>query len=218
MKRRIPSFIAGMAAMAAVGSLSVGALAAAGAMTITVDPINIQVNGEAFQPKDTEGKDVPVFSYDGTTYAPLRALAEAYGLEVGYDQEKNMATVTGNAATATPTPENTASPTDYSDWSAEEEAAYQEFKGLWEIKDLITDNSGGWHNYHAVYAGSMSKEEFLNYWNTNIDTVSKFGQRFIVELRIQTDYLLWFDYQDTCIGQAVIYPNGKAYCSIYPLN
>lgn len=33
------------------------------------------------------------FTYNGTTYAPLRALAEAYGLEVGYDAEKKMATV-----------------------------------------------------------------------------------------------------------------------------
>ena len=34
-----------------------------------------------------------VFVYDGTAYAPVRALAEAYGLQVGYDSEKNLATV-----------------------------------------------------------------------------------------------------------------------------
>ena len=34
-----------------------------------------------------------VFTYNGTTYAPLRALAEAYGLEVGYDSQQNIATV-----------------------------------------------------------------------------------------------------------------------------
>ena len=32
-----------------------------------------------------------------------------------------------------PDPDNTALPTDYSDWSAEEEAAYQEWKSLWDI-------------------------------------------------------------------------------------
>lgn len=87
------SFAAGMLTMALIGSVSIGALAATGQLTITVDPINIQVNGETFAPKDATGADVPVFAYNGTTYAPLRALAEAYGLEVGYDSESNMATV-----------------------------------------------------------------------------------------------------------------------------
>lgn len=135
--KRIPSFAAGMLTMALIGSLGVGALAATGSFTITVDPINVQVNGEVFQPKDATGADVPVFSYNGTTYAPLRALAEAYGLEVGYDAASNMATVTGDVAaagtTTTPAPD-TATLNDYSDWSAEEEAAYQEFKGMWEIE------------------------------------------------------------------------------------
>jgi len=60
---------------------------------LTVSPISIEVNGAVFQPKDATGKDVAVFLYNGTTYAPLRALAEAYGLNVGYDEEKNLATV-----------------------------------------------------------------------------------------------------------------------------
>lgn len=69
-------------------------LAESGFIEIDVDPsIKILVNGAEFKPKDANGKDVMTFVYDGTTYAPLRALAEAYGLEVGYDAEKNMATV-----------------------------------------------------------------------------------------------------------------------------
>ena len=63
------------------------------ATNLSVTPINIEVNGSVFQPKDVNGKNVPVFAYNGTTYAPLRALAEAYGLSVGYDGTKNMATV-----------------------------------------------------------------------------------------------------------------------------
>lgn len=39
------------------------------------------------------GNDVMVFTYKDTTYAPLRALAEAYGLEVGYDSSRNLAAV-----------------------------------------------------------------------------------------------------------------------------
>ena len=60
---------------------------------LPVSPINIEVNGAVFQPKDVNGNDVPVFAYNGTSYAPLRALAEAYGLSVGYNAEKNLAAV-----------------------------------------------------------------------------------------------------------------------------
>ena len=80
------------AALAAV--LSLGSFAAGKMIDITVDPtVKIKVNGAEFKPKDANGNDVMTFIYNGTTYAPLRALAEAYGLEVGYDAAANMATV-----------------------------------------------------------------------------------------------------------------------------
>ena len=41
------------------------------------------VNGEVFRPVDAKGNEVQVFRVNGATYVPLRALAEAYGLEVG---------------------------------------------------------------------------------------------------------------------------------------
>ena len=68
---------------------------AAQTQTISVSPINVVVGGKVFLPTDVNGKDVPVFVYNGTTYAPLRALAEAYGLTVGYNSAKKLATVEG---------------------------------------------------------------------------------------------------------------------------
>lgn len=77
-----------------VCALTIAMIAASGLIQITVDPsIKILVSGEEFKPKDANGKDVMTFVYNGTTYAPVRALAEAYGLEVGYDSTLNMATV-----------------------------------------------------------------------------------------------------------------------------
>lgn len=63
MKNRIPTFLAGMFTMLLLGTLTISALAISGRMTIEVDPINIQVNGVVFQPKDAGGNDVPVFAY-----------------------------------------------------------------------------------------------------------------------------------------------------------
>lgn len=93
MKPQFRAFLSGALCSALLLGLAVSALAISGRMTIEVDPISIQVNGETFAPTDVNGNEVPVFAYNGTTYAPLRALAEAYGLEVGYDSEKKMATV-----------------------------------------------------------------------------------------------------------------------------
>ncbi len=93
MKRHLRPFFSGFLCAALIFALALSALAITGRMTIEVDPINIQVNGQTFVPKDVNGKEVPVFAYQGTTYAPLRALAEAYGLSVGYDPQTNLATV-----------------------------------------------------------------------------------------------------------------------------
>lgn len=166
MKRRLPSFFAGMLTMFLICSLTVSALAISGRMTLEVEPINVMVNGEVFQPKDGLGRDVPVFVYRGTTYAPLRALAEAYGLEVGYDKAQNLATVTDPRAAQASTPVGI--DMDYSDWSEEEEKAYQEFKAMWTVEDNglydRTDGEDGYAKFYTLYCidEEMTSNQFRN--------------------------------------------------------
>lgn len=94
MKKRLPSFLAGFLCAILLISLTVGVYAASEwPKTIEVGHINIMVNGKEFQPTDSKGRPVDVFVYKGTTYAPLRALAEAYGLDVWYDSASNLAAV-----------------------------------------------------------------------------------------------------------------------------
>lgn len=80
MKKKFISFATGALAALLIGSTAMTALAASGAIKIEVSPISVLADGEVFQPKDVNGNDVMAFTYNGTTYAPLRALAEAYGL------------------------------------------------------------------------------------------------------------------------------------------
>ena len=134
-------FILGVLTAILVFALSISALAISGRMTIEVDPINIQVNGATFQPTDVNGNEVPVFAYNGTTYAPLRALAEAYGLEVGYDSATNMATVGARKSTSTKSTGMT----------------YEEFKGSWT--DVSNTQTGRSAQY--TYAGTDSQAELL---------------------------------------------------------
>jgi len=93
MKRKTTYFLAGILVVVLLLVMSVTAQASDGSSTITIHPIRIMVNGEVFRPKDVNGQDVMAFTVNGTTYAPLRALAEAYGIEVGYASATNTATV-----------------------------------------------------------------------------------------------------------------------------
>lgn len=113
MKKILLSFTLGVLLSSVVLTFSVSALAASGRLSIEVDPINIQVNGEVFKPTDVTGKEVQIFAYNGTTYAPLRALAEAYDLDVWYDSSANLAAVgaKGSAPSSAASPEPTNIPT-----------------------------------------------------------------------------------------------------------
>ena len=86
-------FGAGILTTALVLGLGVSAFAAS--RTISVDDnIRVTINGAVFSPKDANGKDVALFSYNGTTYAPVRAICEAAGLEVEYDSATYTAVLT----------------------------------------------------------------------------------------------------------------------------
>lgn len=126
------------AALAAV--LSLGSFAAGKMIDITVDPsVKIKVNGAEFKPKDANGNDVMTFIYNGTTYAPLRALAEAYGLEVGYDAAANMATVDEPGAKQT---------------AAVTSAA--ELEGYW--------TQSGWENLSTFMVATIHDDIIEVYW------------------------------------------------------
>lgn len=89
--KRVQGFVAGLLTAAVIMAYGVTAFAAGNGWNITVYPIKVLVNGEVLQPTDASGNPMEVFTCNGTTYAPLRALAEAYGLEVGYDSQRNIA-------------------------------------------------------------------------------------------------------------------------------
>lgn len=47
--------------------------------------LTIRLDGEVLTLRDVNGNEVQPLSFEGTTYLPLRALAEIVGLEVGWD-------------------------------------------------------------------------------------------------------------------------------------
>lgn len=101
--RTVRTFLAGVLVTLLVVGMIPPALAAAG-KTITVYPgINIYIDDQKLEPKDANGKPVEVFTYNGTTYLPVRAIAEALGKNVQWDGKTQSVYLGQHGAASTPT-------------------------------------------------------------------------------------------------------------------
>lgn len=91
-----------VAGLIVISLLSTVAFASTGAKTLsaTYNDIKIAVDGKVVTPKDANGKVVEPFVVNGTTYLPVRAVAEALGKTVSWDGKSQTATIsTPNAVT-----------------------------------------------------------------------------------------------------------------------
>ena len=97
MIKRLQGIIIG--AVAAV--LLFGGIAAAASRTETIDVIfrniRIVIDGEEFIPKDVSGKIVEPFIYNGTTYLPVRAVSQALGMDVDWDNDASTVYIISEA-------------------------------------------------------------------------------------------------------------------------
>lgn len=86
-------FIKGVAAGCALSAVLGGAAVFADAMSTQIEAvynnIKLVVNGEKITPKDANGNTVEPFISGGTTYLPVRAIANALGQEVDWDGDTN---------------------------------------------------------------------------------------------------------------------------------
>ena len=91
MKKKLhwKSFLLGVLSVILVFALALPALGAGGTLQtwtdVLVGGINIILNGQAVQPRDAKGNAVDPVIYNGTTYLPVRAIASALDLDVGWD-------------------------------------------------------------------------------------------------------------------------------------
>lgn len=189
MKSKALSFLSGILFTLVLIGLPVTALAVSNGFTIECYPIKVLVNGEVFQPKDAKGNNALVFTYNGTTYAPLRALAEAYGLEVGYDGSRNLATVNS------PKDQNT--------------VESGTFKSMWTVKEKPVTNYGSEKIFTATYNGDLSMEEFKVWWKTlSSEEIANGGEQLAAEAQaLNPGYTvtMYFSYGQYNLGTAFAY-------------
>ncbi|MDR2168460.1 MAG: copper amine oxidase N-terminal domain-containing protein [Clostridiales bacterium] len=93
--RGLKGFILGALLMAIVMvAIPTMAEAVSRQITITSGHINLEIDGEIVVPRDAAGNVVEPFVYDGTTYLPVRAIADALGMDVDWRTETSTVVLT----------------------------------------------------------------------------------------------------------------------------
>lgn len=89
MKKRLQGLIAGVL----IGTMLTGGVVFAKQISETAElfynNIKISLNGQDIQPKDANGNYVEPFIINGTTYLPVRAVANALGMKVDWNGNTN---------------------------------------------------------------------------------------------------------------------------------
>jgi hypothetical protein len=103
---KIRGFIAGFIIAALLFGAASATFASVGAYPLMASfaDIRIFVDGKQADPRDANGNSAEPFIINGTTYLPVRAVAEALGMEVSWDNaSKSVRILSAPATTKTPT-------------------------------------------------------------------------------------------------------------------
>ena len=101
MKKFIKNYSIGfLIGLLLITAFTVGICAKSGTVrkSILYNNIKIVLNGDSVKPTDANGHYVEPFAIDGTTYLPVRAIANALGLGVGWDGKTNTVVLTTNTS------------------------------------------------------------------------------------------------------------------------
>lgn len=98
MSKRLQGMICAFLICAFIADGTTSASKLEKAIDVTYRDIKIMINGEELIPKDAAGNIVEPFIYNGTTYLPVRAISEAFGRDVNWNNDTSTVTVSGQPA------------------------------------------------------------------------------------------------------------------------
>lgn len=87
MKMKFRGLTAGVLAAALLTGGAVFAKQSSEAIDVIYDNIKILIDGKEYQPTDANGNAVEPFIYNGTTYLPVRAVANAFDKDVDWEPQ-----------------------------------------------------------------------------------------------------------------------------------
>ncbi len=87
MKKRLQGLVAGVLIGTLLTSGVVFAKQSSETISVIYDNIKILIDGKEYQPTDVNGNVVEPFIYNGTTYLPVRAIANAFDKEVDWEAQ-----------------------------------------------------------------------------------------------------------------------------------
>lgn len=93
MKKRSRQIIIGVLVCGLLTCCSVYAKQITEAINVTYDNIRILIDGKEYQPTDANGNAVEPFIYNGTTYLPVRAIANAFDKDVDWEAQTSTVTL-----------------------------------------------------------------------------------------------------------------------------
>ena len=104
MKKRLQGIVIGVVATVILFSGVAAAASRTQDINVTFRDIKLVIDGKEFIPKDSDGKIIEPFIYQGTTYLPIRAVGEAFGKDVDWKGDISTVFIESAAAPATPLP------------------------------------------------------------------------------------------------------------------
>lgn len=159
---------------------------------LTYRDIKITLNGESLNPKDATGNDVEPFIIDGTTYLPVRAVADALGLNVSWDSDTSTAVLSGSTSSG--------GATDY------ERATSAAMKIYHDLQDISSTANVSVANLYGLIMSIISADgdpyyasnyiETCTIINSNADTTRSFAEdirEYVLSLKGDTYYYLFSD-------------------------
>ncbi len=93
MKEKTKKWIAAVLTGTVLTSGVVFAKQATESIDVIYDNIKILIDGKEYQPTDVNGNAVEPFIYNGTTYLPVRAIANAFDKEVDWEPQTSTVTL-----------------------------------------------------------------------------------------------------------------------------
>lgn len=169
--KNIRTFVAGLI----VGTILLSTVTVfAGTQTIEAfyNNIKISIEGKAIELKDAAGDPIEPFIHEGTTYLPIRAIAEALGMEVKYNETTNTVELTKAKEVGTVNQRGVA--VSNNDYTIVKENEYLDVQVMSDGTKYIYPHS------YILYLNKKVAREYLLKWNNEYPELSK-ASRVITE-------------------------------------